>query len=147
MQISNSKKNTIVGYVTPRPFGPFAMPVPAQNSCLREYVYALNSVYGLPQCENIFPDSYVQLFGTINQLENGGHLAMYSFHMFPKRESDLAPLMSKITLKSLNIHFVLERKILRNNSHLEELLIYERVAKIARENDNKLKQNINVSII
>ena len=93
MTKSNSDKFKIVGYVTPRPFGPFSMPVPAQNSCLREYVASKDAIYGLPQCENIFPNSYVQLFGTINSIEPGGHVVMYSFHMLPDRPIDLKELI------------------------------------------------------
>ena len=104
-----SASNQIVGYVTPRPFGQFSMPVPAQNSCLREYAKNHGFDYALPQCEHIFDGCFVQLFGTLNECETGGHVVMYSSLMLPERSLDMNKLKSILEEKEITIHTVLEK--------------------------------------
>lgn len=106
-----SPSERIIGYVTPRPFGPFAMPVPAQNSCLREYATQMGLTYVLPQCEHIFKNCYVQLFGTLNGAPEDGQIVMYSFHMLPDAAANLEKLFEIQREKTLAFHFVLEKDI------------------------------------
>jgi sporadic carbohydrate cluster protein (TIGR04323 family) len=43
-------------YATPKPFGGFVMPVPAQNSCMREYVSRQGGSYVLPLLELMYDE-------------------------------------------------------------------------------------------
>jgi sporadic carbohydrate cluster protein (TIGR04323 family) len=129
-----SPSEKLTGYVTPRRFGPFAMPVPAQNSCLREYAATMGFAYAQPQCEHIFENCYVQLFGTLNGAPAGGHIVMYSFHMLPEVPRDLQKLMEIVQEKKLTLHFVLEKKTLKAQEELREMLKVRRIANIARSN-------------
>lgn len=68
----------VYGYATSRPFGDFNMPVPAQNTCLREYSTNINAQYVIPQLEHKFENCYMQLWTTIKSMQTGDILAMYS---------------------------------------------------------------------
>ena len=136
-----STSNLLIGYVTPRQFGPFSMPVPAQNSCLREYASSNGFSYGLPQCEHIFEGSYVQFFGTLNTVENGSNIAMYSQHMLPQKEKDLKYTENLITKKRLKIHFVLEKNIFEDKQfliNLKKLFVVSNTTKLNYKNLKKL---------
>jgi len=136
-----SPSEKIIGYVTPRPFGPFAMPVPAQNSCLREYAAQMGFTYALPQCEHIFKNCHVQLFGTLNSAPDGGHIVMYSSYMLPDVASDLEKLLEIQRAKNLTFHFVLEKKMMACPEDVRKMLKVRRIAAIARHN-NALKKTI-----
>jgi len=130
---------TVVGYVTPRQFGPFMMPVPAQNSCLREYAAANDYIYGLPQCEHIFDNCYMQMFSTLNSVPEDGHVVMYSFHMMPKDSKNLGALLEIQKAKRLTLHFVLEKKMLSTADEVMAMIRVLRIADIARNNDGLRK--------
>ena len=101
--------NLLIGYVTPRQFGPFSMPVPAQNSCLREYASSNGFSYGLTQCEHIFEGSYVQFFGTLNTVENG--MYNYVFSTYATSEGkDLEYTENLITKEKIKNSFCFRKK-------------------------------------
>lgn len=97
------------GYVTSRPFGQMIVPVPAQNSCIREYVLKKNGLYILPPLESYYENCYHQLFGLLTELPPGATIIMYSLSILPIADS---VKMSKIRTfsinKNLNFAFVLE---------------------------------------
>ena len=95
------------GYVTSRSFGGMIMPVPAQNSCLREYVANKNGTFILPNLESSFENCFHQLFGAINNLSRGEALVMYSLSMLPHGKK-LKDLLHKCTIKKITLAFVLE---------------------------------------
>lgn len=95
------------GYVTSRGFGGMVMPVPAQNSCLREYVANKNGTFILPDLESSFENCFHQLFGAINNLSNGEALVMYSLSMLPNGKK-LNDLLDKCVIKKITLAFVLE---------------------------------------
>ena len=123
---------TIVGYVTPRPFGQFYMPVPAQNSCLREYAISRGFTYALPQCEHIFDDCYVQFFGTLNSARANQAIVIYSSLMLPKRSADHLKMVEIIAGKNLIIHTVLENLIIQNEEDFLRLQEVEKILKVTR---------------
>ena len=59
-------------------------PVPAQNSCLREYAQANDLIYVLPPLEHYFENCYMQLFTALKAMEKGDILGMYSAAMLPQ---------------------------------------------------------------
>jgi sporadic carbohydrate cluster protein (TIGR04323 family) len=73
----------IIGYVTSQPFGGFCMPVPSQNSCLREYANKKNFTYQLPQLEHKYINCFMQLYTTINIAKQYDGIVMYSYEMLP----------------------------------------------------------------
>lgn len=136
IKLPSNYPKILVGYVTPRTFGQFCMPVPAQNSCLREYAIRNEFVYALPQCEHIFNNSYVQLFGTLNSLEVGGNIVMYSMLMLPEQSSALQKIADILNIKNINIHFVLENKIINKEFDFCDFKLNKYIAKVAKLNRN-----------
>lgn len=56
-------------YATSRPIGQFVIPVPAQNSCLREYAVRNNLEYAMPQLEHKYQNCFMQLYSVIENSE------------------------------------------------------------------------------
>ncbi len=140
MKTSSSEPLAITGYVTPQQFGPFIMPVPAQNSCLREYANLMNFSYNMPQCEHIFSRCYMQLFSTLTSIEPGGNIVMYSFHMMPKDAGKMKNILDIQQQKKLTFHFVLEKKIARTNDELKEMAKVLQVADMIKRNDERRQE-------
>jgi len=122
---------TYYGYVTSRIFGDICMPVPAQNSCIREYVKNKKGDYVLPALESHFDNCYHQLFNLANTAPNECSIIMYSLSMMPSNEK-LGLLISKCKERSLSLVFVLEALEIKSNY---EDLIHEM-------NDSKVHKHI-----
>ncbi len=135
MKTSISNITAITGYVTPQQFGPFTMPVPAQNSCLREYANTMGFSYNMPQCEHIFPNCYMQLFSTLTSIAEDGHIVMYSFHMMPKSQKNMDKLLEIQKQKNLTFHYVLEKKIVKTAEEINEMFKILRIAEMIKENN------------
>lgn len=101
--------NDYYGYVTSRPFGGMVMPVPAQNSCMREYILKKGGRYILPPLESYYRGCYHQLFGLLNSLPRNAKIIMYSLSMLPLDNG-----IKMNTIKNISVHkkikyaFVLE---------------------------------------
>jgi len=116
----------VVGYVTPRGFGLLSIPVPAQNSCLREFAASVDLPYVLPPLEHTIPGSYMQLFTAINMAQSGDIVAMYSLLMFPSSLVKLNHIFELAVGKKISFYFVLEsRYIVSLQSFLVEYQSYE----------------------
>ena len=98
------------GYVTARSFNGIYMPVPAQNSCLREFCDQRQGQYVLPHLESSFKNCYHQLFGAVKESAPEDIILMYSIGMLPSGQK-LADLLSLCREKQVAIAFVLENII------------------------------------
>ena len=99
----------IRGYVTSRCFGGLCIPVPAQNSCLREVARARSIQYALPPLEHKFENCYMQLFTVLNTADQGDTVAMYSVTMLPINSREKMDLIDSIVhKKGLAFYFILE---------------------------------------
>lgn len=94
-------------YVTSKTFGGMAMPVPAQNSCMREFVRAREGSFVLPVLESHFVNCFHQLFGLLRTIENSQAIVMYSVTMLPN-DQKLEMFLEKCAAKDLKLAFVLE---------------------------------------
>ena len=112
----------LLGYVTSRSFQGFTIPVPAQNSCLREFAKAQGLVYVLPPLEHYFEDCYMQLFTVLKSLEKEDILAMYSVSMLPSNSEKLEYIFSELQKSEGKIHFVLESKTIKNFNEIKPFL-------------------------
>lgn len=99
------------GYTTSRPFGGFCMPVPAQNSCLREYCDKNNGKYVLPQLEHKFQNCYMQLYSTLNSCTQNSAILMYSILMMQMNREKTKYFFEISSKKNIQLHFVLENKV------------------------------------
>lgn len=112
----------VLGYVTSRSFQGLTIPVPAQNSCLREYAKAQNLIYVLPPLEHYFEDCYMQLFTALKSIEKGDILAMYSAAMLPNDLVKLRYIFSELRIREGKIHFILEAKTIKNIDEARTIL-------------------------
>ena len=97
-------------YATPRPFGQFAMPAPAQNICMREYAKSLNYKYRLSVLELMYDNCFAQLFRLINEMPHQGNLCCYSIQILPLNDTiKLKKLLTLLISKKIKSHFLLEK--------------------------------------
>ena len=112
----------VFGYVTSRSFNGLTIPVPAQNSCLREYADSQNCLYVLPPLEHYFKNCYMQLNTVINNIEEGDIIAMYSAGMLPESIGKSKKLINKIQSRKGALYVILESKIIYKWSDINQLL-------------------------
>ena len=110
-------------YAMTRPFGDFAMPVPAQNSCMREYAASKGLSYSLPSVELIYDHCFINLFSLLQRTEMQDHVCCYSFLMLPLRYDQKFEKLIEITQeKCLTWHFVFEKQVISRPSELRHML-------------------------
>lgn len=128
---------TIFTYATPRPFGQFSMPVPAQNACMREYAQKRNYRYSLPPLELMYDNCYAQLFRLINEVPAEANICAYSVLMLPIFSSYKLQIIRELFVqKKIVFHFVLENKIINNWKSMEQLIIGYKIGDlISNESD------------
>ena len=112
----------LLGYVTSRSFQGLSIPVPAQNSCLREYAASNKLDYVLPPLELNFENCYMQLFTLVKSLKEGDIIGMYSAAMLPKSDKKLNFLFDEINKKNNSIFCILEQKKLYNLSETKDII-------------------------
>ena len=95
-------------YVTSRNMGDIFLPVPAQNSVLREASNRLGTQYVLPRVEHFYKDSFIELNTILDSCLQNSIIGMYSFLMLPLNLSKLSKISNKLKSKNLKIYFVLE---------------------------------------
>jgi len=89
------------------------MPVPAQNSCMREYVAKRGGYFLLPQVELKFENCYIQLCGTLLGASKGDTVLMYSFEMFYEAIPKISGEVNSAIAKGISFAFVLENYEIR----------------------------------
>ena len=95
-------------YVTSRKMGEIFLPVPAQNSVLREASNRLGTQYILPRVEHFYKDSFIELNTILDSCLRDSLIGMYSFLMMPLNLSKLRAISKKLKSKNLKIYFALE---------------------------------------
>lgn len=118
------------GYVTSRPFGGYAIPVPVQSLVLRDYCQRKGFVYVLPVNENSFPHSYLVLEGMIHDLAAFEGVLMCSMHMLPQRAERRRAIFDTILGQGCSIHLVLEGMVMEipeDVEKVEELIQFTQV--------------------
>ena len=67
-------------YVTTRNMGDIFLPVPAQNSVLRELANRLDLNYILPRVEHFYEGSFIELNTLLKIADKKSIIGMYSFY-------------------------------------------------------------------
>lgn len=119
----------VFGYVTSRPFGKFIMPVPAQNSCIREYVNKIGGTYILPPLEHKFEACYMQLYSILPKIKSGDILAMYSMEMVLESNKAIEGL-NKVFSSGGEVYFVLEAKKISTAEHFKTIVREAKLTKL-----------------
>jgi sporadic carbohydrate cluster protein (TIGR04323 family) len=121
------------GYVTSRPFGGYAIPVPVQSLVLRDYCQRKGLLYVLPVNENAFPHSYLVLEGMIQNLHEFEGVVMCSMSMLPQRQERRRAIFDRILAQGCSLHLVLEALVIACPAHItgvEELIQFSQIAAI-----------------
>jgi sporadic carbohydrate cluster protein (TIGR04323 family) len=119
------------GYVSSRPFGGFAIPVPLQSLALRDYCTRNGKLYVLPVNENSFAHSYMVLEGLVTDLSAYEGVVMYSMHMLPLRSERRRLVYRNILDQGCQLHLVLEDLVIsapQSIERAEELIQFAQLA-------------------
>jgi sporadic carbohydrate cluster protein (TIGR04323 family) len=117
-------------YATPKPFGGFVIPVPAQNSCMREYVTRQGGSYVLPLLELMYENCHLQLFRLLENVPTNSQLCAYSVSMFPRDLDKLNKIDLILTDKNLQFHFVFERLIIKSINEMNNIFNIEKISNL-----------------
>ena len=112
----------VLGYVTSRSFQGLTIPVPAQNSCLREFAKAQKLTYVLPPLEHYFEDCYMQLYSVLKNIEKEDIVAMYSVGMMPSSTETCKEIINILKLRKSSLFFILESKLVREWNDIKNLM-------------------------
>lgn len=116
----------LYGYVTSKKFGKFLMPVPFQNIILNNYALKNSLLYYLPSTELVIRNCHLSLFSTIQKMEKKTNLGMCSILMMPMDKKKISYLFNQIERKNIQIHFIYEKKIIKNqNEFINEIKNYQ----------------------
>ena len=114
--------NRVFGYVTSRSFNGLTIPVPAQNSCLREFAASQNKTYIIPPLEHNFRDCYMQLYSVLKNIEDEDIVAMYSVGMMPSSTITCKEIINILKLKKSSLYFILESKLVKEWNDIKNLM-------------------------
>jgi sporadic carbohydrate cluster protein (TIGR04323 family) len=109
------------GYAFSRPFGDFVMPVPAQNSCMREFASRHEAGYVPPQLEHKFSNCAMQLYGSIAASERGDTVIMYSFEILYSLSSKATDVVLSAERAGVRLGFVLENAFVGSVSEFDSM--------------------------
>ena len=109
------------GYAFSRPFGDFVMPVPAQNSCMREFAYRHGVSYVPPQLEHKFNNCAMQLYGSIVASKRGDTIIMYSFEILYSLSTKARDVVMNAELAGVRLGFVLENAFVSTLSEFDTM--------------------------
>jgi len=119
------------GYVSPRSFGGYLIPIPMQSLALRDYCARKNLLYVLPANENIFPHSYLVLEGLVRDLSQYEGIVMCSIHMLPQRDARRRELYRQVLDQGCALHFVIEDNAIastRDIDRVEDVILLAQLA-------------------
>ena len=137
MAFSNNG-STLQGYVSVRPFGGVALPVPIQNLVLRNYCQQSGYSYSLPMGEHKYENCFMQLFATINSVSSKTHIGFCSAHMLPRQKDLMEQLQIIVIQKELTIHCLFEGAVINCSTGFQKL----RQNLLLRKYADKVDQNV-----
>ncbi len=118
-------------YVFTRPFGNFSIPVPFQNTILRDYFRSISLPYCLPEVEHKFDNCYMSLFTLMEKMEKNSTIYMVSLEMLPSNKKFNE--ISKIALsKEISFFGVLDKRKLKT---IPDYLNYIKIRRFNGDNN------------
>tara|TARA_X000001388_G_scaffold19559_1_gene12886 strand:- start:316 stop:717 length:402 start_codon:yes stop_codon:yes gene_type:complete len=102
------------GYCVHQPFNGLRVPVPLQNIVLRDFLNRKGLMFKLSVNELDFPNSHVQLFSLLDQLDVLEGLVMTSIFMLPSDAIIRQKIYRRIQDTHSIIYFVIENMALKD---------------------------------
>ncbi len=121
------------GYVTPRTFGGFSIPVPVQNLVLRDYCERKGLLFKLPLNENMFPHSYMVLESILRNLAGVQGIVACSYFMLPEQPARRARMYEVLFRADAQFHFAMEEVAIARPADagaIEEILTIHRTLQL-----------------
>ena len=106
------------------------MPVPAQNSCMREYVSRQGGAYVLPLLELMYEECHLQLFRLLESVPDNSQLCAYSALMLPRGLDKIDKIDRLLINKNLKLHFVFERLIINSTKEMQDTFKNEKLSSL-----------------
>lgn len=106
------------------------MPVPAQNSCMREYVSRQGGAYVLPLLELMYEECHLQLFRLLESVPYNSELCAYSALMLPRAQDKIDKIDRLLLSKNLKFHFVFERLIIKSTMDMQDIFKNEKLSSL-----------------
>ena len=129
----SNKKIVLRGYATPRKFGPYFLPIPAQNQLYRSYALQLGGVFALSVNEFAYDECFLTLDGLINQAERDDHFVFCSLAMLPDHPAMKIEYLTRMVSKQCVLHFIFERVVVSTQSDIQKLVCIWKVKNIVRQ--------------
>lgn len=122
-------------YVSPRPFGPWRLPVPMQNILLRDYCEKNRKIIKLPANELNIEDNHMVLNMTLEGLEEGEGIAMCSLEMLPSNRLERDNLLLSGLNKGSEWHFIFENIVISIPEDIRKLNELYQIKSLKNENE------------
>ena len=130
----------LYAYVTTRKMGDIFLPVPAQNSVLREIARRLDLNYILPRVEHFYENSFIELNTLLKQAEKESIIGMYSFLMLPLDIKKLKNINELLAERNLRIFFALENRFFENIEDIKNIYISHLLKKMQSQNSPTFRE-------
>ncbi len=127
-------------YVTTRNMGDFFLPVPAQNSVLRELANRIDAKYILPRVEHFYEDSFIELNTLLKTADEKSIIGMYSFLILPMDIKRLKKINKLLSKRSLRIYFALENRFFEDINDIKNLYKSHLLRKMQLKNSPSFRE-------
>lgn len=124
------KKKILQGYTFTRNIDGLAIPTNIQSSIIRNFCQLNDYEFKLHLDEFCLKNTYIQLFQILNSKENINAVGMCSINFLPKRKDILKKILVKAKNKKIELVFIFESIIFKNQNILEFLNEMENIRKI-----------------
>ena len=118
-------------YTNLRQFKNLQIPAPFQNIILKDYCHKNKIKFTLPVEEYFFANCYVELEGILSQVNKYKGIVMCSIKFLPQKKAFLDYFFLKA--KNIEVHFVLEKLIIKNIK--EYKLLYKEIRETSNINE------------
>ena len=110
------KKKILQGYTFTRNVDGLSIPTNIQSLIIRNFCHANDFIFKLHIDEFCHKNSYVQLFQILNNKKKINAIGICTINFLPKEKSLLKQIFTKAKLKKIEIIFILENIIFKNQS-------------------------------
>lgn len=119
MKFQNKKK--YFTYIQNKKFGDYYLPTRYQYIIIRDYYKKINADFILPQGEPVFSKTNIRLRTIIKNLKFNDGLVFLSIYQMPENNKIRNNLIKELSKKNIEIHFIFEGLIIRNNKGFSKI--------------------------
>ena len=132
-------KKIATGYNTPNLIGPFRIPVPLQNRIFKSYCNDLELSSSVPVGEIFSEKDTPELTNLLHNANSSQIILFCSGQVFNNSSPEMQNLLMRTVSNGVQLHFILERLIIKNELELSEWLGLSKIKKLSENNHQMLK--------